>query len=238
MSIALRDRAKDRLLLIRLAARIIGGRFYWILPALPLIWPAYQIVALLAGWQPEDFNSADVQGTLIGFPLTVLAIALGVRVIAGEIDRRTLEIAYTVPGGAHQVWLAKLAAALALLVVAELLLAVVAYVFFTGFPWGALYGALQAAVFYLVVSMALSALFKSEAVGALTSIGLLALNGPIQGGNLRISPFWNPERLVDQDPADVLAWATQNRIGFLLAIAAVVALAFARAERREKLLGG
>ena len=120
--------------------------------------------------------------------------------------------------------------------IAELLLAVSTYIFFTEFPLGALYGALQAAVFYLVLSMALAALFKSEAVGALTSGGVLAFNSLLQ--NLRISPFWNPERLTDHDPRDVLAWTVQNRIGFLLAIAAIVALAFARAERREKLLGG
>ena len=37
---------------------------------------------------------------------------------------------------------------------------------------------------------------------------------------------------------ELLAWALQNRIGFVLAIAAVTALAFGRAERREKMLAG
>ena len=44
--------------------------------------------------------------------------------------------------------------------------------------------------------------------------------------------------LEDYDRADVLAWTTQNRIGFLLAIVGLTILAFARAERREKMLGG
>jgi len=35
----------------------------------------------------------------------------------------------------------------------------------------------------------------------------------------------------------VLAWTAQNRIGFLIAIVGISALAFGRAEQRERLLG-
>jgi hypothetical protein len=63
-------------------------------------------------------------------------------------------------------------------------------------------------------------------------------NGFAQGAQGRISPFWNPAALTDFDPADVLAWTVQNRIGFALLIGALALLAFARAERRERLLGG
>ena len=34
------------------------------------------------------------------------------------------------------------------------------------------------------------------------------------------------------------AWTVQNRIGMVLLIAAIAALAFARAENREKILSG
>ena len=59
-------------------------------------------------------------------------------------------------------WLAKLAAAIAILLAAEALLAGFAFLFFTAFPATALHGALQVALVYLVVAMAAGALFKSE----------------------------------------------------------------------------
>ena len=74
------------------------------------------------------------------------------------------------------------------------------------------------------------------------AVAVLILNGFLTGfGNnqLRISPMWNPAFVLQRgtEPADVLAWTMQNRIGFVLAIAAVVAIGFARAERRERMLG-
>jgi hypothetical protein len=167
----------------------------------------------------------------------ILGIGFGVRIIAGEMDFRTLEIAYTVPGGAHRVWLAKLFSATLLLVAAEALLAL-ATLTLTDYPLSALYGALQAAIFYMVLAMAFSALFKGEAVGALMTVVVLLINFPIQGGNLVISPFFNPENLALLDEADILAKTVRNRIGYLLVIAAIAALSFGRAESREKILGG
>ena len=228
----------DRVRLLVLAARLLVGRRIWIAPLLPLLWIAFQIFRLLVEWRLEAYGPADAQTVLIGTPLAVLATGLGVRIIAGEIDQRTLEIAYTVPGGSHRVWLAKLSAALILLVVAEALLAVATFFFCTGYPPGALYGALQSAVFYMVLAMGMAALFKSEATGALVTVAIAFVNSLLQGANPRISPFFNPALLEDFDPADVAAWTVQNRIGFLLVIAAAALLTFGRAERREKLLGG
>jgi len=175
---------------------------------------------------------------LIGFPLTILGLGFGVRIIAGEIDSRTLEIAYTVPGGAHRVWLAKLASALLLLVAAEALLAPAAITLAGSYPASALYGALQGAVFYMVLAMAFSALFKGEAVGALLTVVVLLVNFVIQAAIPVISPFFNPEVLTSLDEADVLAKSVRNHIGYLLVIAAITALSFGRAESREKILGG
>jgi hypothetical protein len=229
----------ERLRLWRHAARTIAGRRLWIAPLLPLLWLAFQIVRLLVpGWRPEDFTPAEAQNFLIGVPLTVLGAGFGVRIIAGELDQRTLEIAYTVPGGAHRVWLAKLAAATGLLLLGEAVLAAVTFFFCTSFTVGTLYGALQSALFYAVLAMALAVLFKSEATGAMVTVVVAIANFFIHELDWRISPFWNPAALGDYDPADVLAWTVQNRIGFALAIAAITALAFVRAERREKLLGG
>ena len=228
----------DAVRLLHLSARMTAGRRYWIAPLLPLLWIAFQLFRLLVGWREQDFVPADAQNVLIGFPLTILAIGLGVRIIAGEMDFRTLEIAYTVPGGTHRVWLAKLSAALILLVAAELLLALASFLFCTGFPPGALYGALQGAVFYMVVAMGFSALFKGEAVGALMACVVLAINLPFQGGMPMLSPFYNAEARFGVDAADLLAETIRNRVGYALVIAAIAALSFGRAEQRERVLGG
>jgi len=230
---------REYLQLLALSLRMVSGRRYWIAPLLPLVWIAFQIFRLLMGWRPENYEPAEAQNVLIGFPLAILSIGLGVRIIAAEIDRRTLEIAYTVPGGAHKVWTAKMGAAVLLLLAAEFLLAAITYVFCTAFePIGTLYGAFQSALFFLVLAMALSALFKSEAAGALLATAVFAICWPLQQGQTRLSPFWNPAAITDADPSNLVAWSVQNRIGFLILSIVLVALAFGRAENREKLLGG
>jgi len=240
VTVSRRERFVEWLRLIRIAARLVAGRRFWIPVLLPLLWLAFHILRLfIEGWSEGPYESEDAQNLLIGVPLTVLATGLGMRIIAGEIDQRTLEIAYTVPGGTHRVWLAKLMAAALIVLAAETLLAAVTYVFCTGFPIGALYGAFQSAMFYMVLAMGLAALFKSEATGALVTVAVAFVNSLLQGGNVRISPFFNPDRLVDEANAiDILAWTVQNRIGFVLIIVAITALAFGRAERREKMLSG
>jgi hypothetical protein len=238
---AWRGAVRDRLRLLQLSAVLLAGRRYWLPALLPLVWPAFQAFLLVSGGREQAFDATAAQGTLIGVPLSVLAMFLGVRVIAGEVDHRRLEIAYTVPGGSHRVWLGKLGAAWAILIGSELLLAVVVWAFFTPFPLWALYGALQAASLYLVLSMGLATLFKGEVAGAMVTSAVLAANGVFTGfgdAQFRVSPLWNPARLGDADPSVVLAWTVQNRIGFALAILAVTALAFGRAENREKMLGG
>lgn len=235
-----RSRLGDWIRFVGLSARLIGGRRYWVAPLLTLLWPAFQAFRLVMGWQVSAFEPSSVQTVLVGFPMMVLAVGLGVRVIADEIDRRTLEIAYTVPGGAHRVWLGKLAAAVGLLLAAEALLAGVTFAFFAPVTLGALYGALQAAVFYLVLSMGLAVLTRSEITGALATAVILSINGLFTGfgGNqLRVSPTFNPLSLRSVPAEMVVAYTVQNRVGILLAIVALGALAFARADRREKLLG-
>ena len=90
---------RDAIRLVHHSARTVGGRWFWLAPLLPLLWVAFQYITVVLGWRDTSWDAVDAQNTLIGFPLTVLASGLGVRIIAGEIDRRTLEIAYTVPAG-------------------------------------------------------------------------------------------------------------------------------------------
>ncbi len=223
---------------IRLSAVLVAGPRHWLLPLLPLVWLALQAGLLIAG-RAASFEPAAAQTTLIGLPLAVLAVVLGGRIIAGELDQRTIEIAYTVPGGAHRVWLGKLAAAGLMLVASLSLTAALTFVFFTPFPIiQTLYGAAQGAAFHLVAGMGLATLFRSETAGAMATIAVLALNLRTAQVGLRLSPFWNPLTVQGADADQLLAMAVQNRIGIALVIVAIIALSFARAERREKMLSG
>jgi len=235
----MRARLVDGLLLVKLALRWQLGRRMWLAPVLALGWPAYHALSLLVGWRDGRFVAADAQNFLIGLPLIVLAIGLGVSIIAGEIEQRTLEVTYTVPGGARRVWIAKLLAAALPLLAAGALLAIITAAFFTSYPLVALYGALQGAAFYLVLSMGLGALLKSEITAALLAAIVLFLNGLLGGfGEIqrRWSPLFNPLGFTEADSSELLAWTIQNRIGIALLILALFALSCVRAERREQLL--
>jgi len=236
---ALKTRLGDYLKLVWLALRLQLGRRFWIAPLLTLAWPAYRALTLLAGWRQQSFEPVDAQNTLIGIPLTILAIGLGVRVIASEIEQRTLEVTYTVPGGARRVWIAKLVGAVLPILIAEVLLAVITAALFTPYPLLSLYGSFQGAVFYLVLAMGLGALSRSEITAALLASVLFAFNGFATGfGDLstRWSPLYNPLGAAGANPVDLLAWTLQNRIGVALMVVALTALACTRAERREQLL--
>lgn len=229
----------DTVILLRLSLRLQLGQWFWLVPVVALIWPAYQALTLLAGWRLIDFDAADVQNRLVGFPLFVLAIGLGVRIIAGEIEQHTLEVTYTVPGGAQRVWISKIAAAIVPLAVAAALLAIITAAFFTSYPITALYGSMQGAIFYLVLSMGFGALLRSELTAVLIVAVILFMNGVMTGfGDFqtRLSPFFNPLAVREDNQAEVLAWTIQNRIGMALMILALIALACVRAERREELL--
>ena len=233
------ERLTDGAELLKLSLRWQLGRRAWFAVALAVAWPAYHALSLLLGWRDARFTPAEAQNFLIGFPLVVLAIGFGVRIIAGEIEQRTLEVTYTVPGGARRVWVSKVLAAALPLLAAGAVLAIITVAFFTSYPPLALYGALQGAVFYLVLAMGLGALLKSEITAALVAGMALFANGFLTGfGDIerRWSPLFNPLRVPDSNASDVLAWTIQNRIGVALLILALVLLSCVRAERREQLL--
>lgn len=226
----------DSLMILRLSIRLQLGRKFWIIPLLALTWPLFHAIRLLVSNTAQGFSEADAQNFLIGLPMAVTAVGLGVGIIAGEIERRTLEVAYTVPGSARRIWIPKLIAVTLLLILTESLLAVVTAIFFTSYPPGSLYGAFQGAVFYLVLAMGLGALFRSEITAALVTSVILVLNGVLSVPLGRWSPWFNPLSVRNKSPADILAWTVQNHIGIGMLIIALAALSFYRAERREQLL--
>ncbi len=238
----LAERIMNYLRLTQLSIQLTAGRRFYITVLLPLLWPAFQAFLLLMGWRDTKIEAVNVQ-MLIGLPLVIYGIFLGIRIIAGEVDRRTLEVAYTVPGGSHRIWLANMTGSFCLLLLSEVLLAIFTLVLFTSFPFGSFYGALQAAVFYMVVSMAFAAFFRSEISGAMATAVLLTMNIMIDSGvnltnmlNKRVSPFYNPLAF-DSSLTNVSAYTIQNRILFIILILAITLLTFSRVERREKMLG-
>lgn len=229
---------------LRLAMLVLAGHRFWVLPLLPLAWPLFQAgVRFFINGDAGAVSPGDVQG-MIAVPLTALGVFLGMRIIAGEIDDRSLEIAYTVPGGVERLWWIKLAASLLTLIAAECLLALCVWALFTPFPPGMLYGSLQAACFYMIIAMAMGALFKSEASAVITTLVVLAANGILMGfgdNQLRFTPFFNPYTLAEgsqqfTSDEELLAWTVQNRIAMALVMAAILGLAFVRGNRREELL--
>lgn len=223
--------------LFRLAGLAIAGHWVWLLIFLPLVWLVARALETLIS-PSGPFEPVNAQVGLMGIPMAILAVILGLRIIAGEMDGRSLEIAYTVPGGCQRVWWAKLAASALILIAAEALLALVTYFLFTKFNFVALYGAIQGAVFYLALSMAFAALFRSEVAGAMATAAVLVFDLLVLGNGNRASPLWNPLAVQNPDPDVILAMTVQNRIGVPIVIALIIGLAFMRANRRERMLGG
>lgn len=221
------------------AISLAGKRFYLILLIAPL-WVGGLLLIEFVGIV-DSFHGGNAQITLLGIPLIFIGLFLGLRIIASEISGRSLEIVYTVPGGSERVWWIKLLAAILILLPVEVLLAVGVWIFVTTFPLLAIQGALQGALFFMVLAMGMSALFKSEIGGAVGTMLVLVFFTIISGfGNqqLVMSPFYNPFALFGQDASELLASTVQNRIGYALATLAVLGLAFMRSNRREKLLSG
>lgn len=226
--------------MFRYAAISIAGKHFYLLLLIAPIW-------VLSMWLLEyigmfsGLHGGNAQVLLIGLPMVFVAIFLGLRIMASEISGRSLEIVYTVPGGSERVWWTKLLAAVLILIPFMGLLSGGVWLFITNYNLLVLQGSLQAALFFLVLAMGFSVLFRSEIGGAVATIAVLGIFGLVSGfGNnqLEISPFYNPFTLVNEDPEEVIASTVRNRVGYLLLTFAILGLAFMRSNRREKLLSG
>ena len=224
----------------RYAAISLSGKHFYLILLVAPVWVLGLFMLEYTGIV-DGFNGGHAQVTLIGIPLVFIGVFLGLRIIASEISGRSLEIVYTVPGGCERVWWVKLLAAVLILLPVEILLGVGVWFFVTKYPLLALQGALQGALFAMVLAMGMSALFRSEIGGAVATALVLAFFGLVSGfGNQQLvgSPFYNPFTLFDADPDALLAATVQNRIGYALLTLAILGLAFMRSNRREKLLSG
>lgn len=234
-------RLADLVELLHLSLKLQLGKFYWAWPLLPLVWPALIFIAEFIGFANFDTpTSRFAQNFYIGVPVYFLAVGIGMQLISSEIESRTLEVCYTVPGGAQRIWLAKLASALLLVCAAILLLALFCRVVYTPFPLAALYRVLQGALFFLCLSMGAGALFRNKMTAGLASIVVMFFTGAFTGfGEIhpRYTPFFNPLGLAQSlSTEELFYYLLQNHLGFALLSATLAILTFARVERRELML--
>jgi ABC-type transport system involved in multi-copper enzyme maturation permease subunit len=230
----------DAFELLHLSLKLQFGKRFWLWPLLPLIWPLFHSVLILLGENSDGFQPDDAQNALIGAPLCFLAIAIGMQLISQEIEQRTLEVCYTVPGGAQRIWLSKLAAALLVLIAAEIISGTYVRLVFTDYPPAALYRALQGAVFCLVLSTGLGAVFKNKMTAGMASVIVFFLSGAVTGmgdNPTRYSPYFNPMSLSQSmSSQELVFWLLQNHLGYAMICVTIVILTFSRAERREIML--
>ncbi len=223
--------------LVRLSMVGVAGRRFWLLPLAPMLWPALLKFFSVIGEGGAPAPGA-VAGWVLGLPTGALAVALGCRIVGGEVDQRTLEVVYTVPGGARRVWLARFAAASLLALGGELAAALVAHLTLVDIRPLDLVSCWIGSLFLLAVGLLAGAVFRGVITAALAAVPVLALS-LFMGGTVRFAPFFSAAALAGRfDPADVLVWTFQSRVGFLLLTALLVAMAVARAENREAMLRG
>lgn len=230
----------------------LAGYRFWFLPFLALLWIIFQYFLWIYNGE-KIISLVTIQHTFIGIPLIAIAILFGVRIIAGEIDDRSLEIAFTIPGGSERLWLAKLFSAFLILLFTSVSLSLLVCAIFKPFPLGMIYGVLQDACFYMILAMAMGAFFRNTSTGVIGILPILGLNMFLTdfGENqIRFLPFFNPHVLLDStsssttidggftSPKELLAWTVQNRIFMALLITFTLLLAFMRANKRETMLDG
>ena len=54
----MRQRLTDQLRLTHHAARIVGGRWFWLAALLPLLWLGFQYISVILGWRPRPTKSS------------------------------------------------------------------------------------------------------------------------------------------------------------------------------------
>ena len=224
---------------LRYAAIAISGHKFWLIPiVVPIVWLAPQSGMEILDWVTIGDHGIQFR---LAVPLAMVGLFLGLRIVASEINARTLEIVYTVPGGAEKVWWVKILASLMILLLTLAVMGVYAWFLITPYNLESLYGALQVGVFYMAVSMGFSTLFKSEVSGAIVAVVLLGLNILFtEFGREQYwwSPIYNPHAINEQDLKTIVVGTLRNRIFVALVTIMIFSLAFLRGNRREKLLSG
>ncbi|MEW5251326.1 hypothetical protein [Microbulbifer discodermiae] len=203
----------------------------WLL-AILLLWPGMHFLAASL-WMENGYDLRQVQNQLIGFPAYLIAVLLGARLIAREVDKRTLEVAYTLPRGIGFVWWQKMWAASLLLCICTLCLALAAALL-RPYPGWILLQALAGTIFYFILACVLGTWLRSEFSAQLLAFVALGFN--LLASQNHWLPLFNPLRLEDVDSHQQWTMMWQN---FTLVTAVVLicgSLAWLRIQSSENTL--
>jgi len=168
---------------------------------------AFQILRLLVAGG-RGLRPGDAQNLLNRLPARRLARASACASSPARSTGARLEIAYHRSGGAHQVWLANSARRSRSCWPPSCCWPSPSGCSAAEFaPIPTLYGALQSSTFFLVLAMALSTLFKSEAAGALVTAWASPRPGCCNPGTTASRPFFlEPAEPHRRRPVERLAW--------------------------------
>jgi hypothetical protein len=227
--------------LARINLKLLFGRHWWLYLMVLLLWLGWLVVRVVMGWTEEPWQPDEVQNTVLTPPLLLLAVYLGMSAFAFEIDDRTIEGVFTVSGSRYRPWLVRIGTVVAFLVVADLLLAGLTWVFLVDFPVPAVAAnALVPPLLYFALALMFSLLFKGTIPAGLAVTPLLLLNATVLAGALgrtRYNVFFNYlARPTDIDETLWRIMAVQNRLVLLLVIGLILFYTVRLTDKRERLL--
>ncbi len=202
----------------------------------------YVLLYVLSVYQPgEGLNARDALFVLVDLPGVVLGIYLAMDLVAKERDRQTLETLFSTASSHYLIWIVRLLAVYAVLIVALLAMSTISYFFFAEFPF--ILGGLNAflpAFLFANVTFFFSAYARGANTAGMLGVGVLFFvlmtSELFEGTSYYI--FMNPFEMPTSG-AEFL-WFERvllNRLGVFAAGALLLFLALRRMELREKFLG-
>lgn len=226
--------------IFRLQARIIfSHRFLWFMAGLLIYW----IVVYAINYNQEMLDRMSVEEVLpwlLQVPLSALAIYLNMQLITSEKDNRTLEVMFTTAGSRYKVWLLRLGALNAILLILAVVLSTLAFFTITEVPILplAVHGFVPA-FFVGAMTLYFAVKFRSGLAAGMVSAGVILvammLSGALEAPRYFI--YFNPYDMPRQlDPETWNLWMWQNRIGVICCGAFLLFAALRGMESRERLL--
>lgn len=226
--------------IFRLQARIIfSHKFLWFMAGLLIYW----IVVYAINYNQEMLDRMSVEEVLpllLQMPLSALAIYLNMQLITSEKDNRTLEVMFTTAGSRYKVWLLRLGALNAILLILAVALSTLAFFTITEVPILplAVHGFVPA-FFVGAMTLYFAIKFRSSLAAGMVSAGVIFVAMMLFNGleAPRYFIYFNPYDMPRQlDPETWNLWMWQNRIGVLCCGAFLLFTALRGMEERERLL--
>lgn len=226
--------------IFRLQARIIfSHRFLWFMAGLLIYW----IVVYAINYNQEMLDRMSLKEVLpwlLQLPLSALTIYLNMQLITSEKDNRTLEVMFTTAGSRYKVWLLRLGALNAILLILAVISSMLAFFTITEVPILplAVHGFVPA-FFVGAMTLYFAVKFRSGLAAGMVSAGVIMvammLFGALEAPRYFI--YFNPYDMPRQlDPETWNLWMWQNRIGVVLAGGMLLFAALRGMEERERLL--